>query len=364
MTRPTHRRLLAAAALTVLAAPALAQGPEPLDEAIASQTQLAPNQRAAVDAYADGWSEVLQSRESDKREAARKALIEPLGGAPTPAFRIQYGSRLKNVLTRQAAGSSTQRAFAAELAGRLATVDAHAVAVELLADPDPAVRYAAARAARLQLESIDNPPAALSEQHQQRLVSALAQQIAIESNALALDGMLTSASEAVLRDSPIADAVLAAHSAATARNLKSQALEADVVAGARAALRIVTAVQQRYRATNSLAPALAKEGGLLAGSAMSFVLQEIENNPAAEDAAAANALEQLVKAAHNLAFFAASASGVRIQPDNDLPDAFERWRENADARALRSEIEQWIGPGGVITRAPFNADPNDFPALN
>jgi len=363
MTRPTTRCLLAAAALTLGATPALAQ-PEALENEIITATQMNASARAAVDAYTEGWAQLLRSRDNAERESARRALLVPLHGEPTPAFRIQYGSRLKNELTRFAAGDESQALFAAELAGRLATVDAHAVVLELLDAPRPAIRYAAARAARLQLEAIDNPPAALNDQHRSELIEALGARIAVEQDAVALDGLLTAASDAVERDSDHADAILERHSAALAENLQGGTLESDIVPGARAVLRAVAAVQQRYRNQNRLPSDLAREGGLLAGSAMGYVLDAIENDAAAGSDASAAALEQLVKAAHSLAFFATRASGVSIVADEGIPDAFARWRQSGDPRALRTEIETWIGPGGVITRPPFNADPADFPGLN
>ncbi len=363
MTRPTTRRLLAAAALTLGATPVLAQ-PAALDNAIITATQMDAAARSTVEAYAEGWSQRLRSRDANEREAARRALLTPLHGEPTPAFRIQYGSRLKNDLTRLAEGDESQTLFAAELSGRLATVDAHAVVLDLLDDPRPAVRYAAARAARLQLEAIDNPPAALNDQHRDQLVAGLASQITAEKDAVTLDGLLTAASDAVDRDSDHAEVLLESHTAALTANLQAGALDSDIVSGARAVLRAVAAVQQRYRDKNRLPSDLAREGGLLAGSAMGYVLDAIENDPGAESEASAAALEQLVKAAHSLAFFATRASGVRIDADERIPQAFARWRQAGDTRALRTEIETWIGPGGVITRPPFNANPADFPGFN
>ena len=363
ITRPTPRGLLAAAALALLSAPALAQ-PAALDRAIVTSTQLDSAARSTVDAYAAGWIERLASDEPAERDRARRALLQPLKGSPTPAFRIQYGSQVKSRLARLVTGDETDRLFAAELAGRLATVDAHAAALELLDDASPAVRYAAARAARLQLASIDNPPAALNDQHRAQLVSALAERIEVESDAGALDGLLTAATEAVLRNSPTADALLETLCDALTTNVRAGALDAEIIPASRAMLRSVAAVQQRYRNTNSLAPDLARQSGLLAGSVMAHVLETVEMNVDAEDVTNADSLEQLVKAAHNLAFFAAHASGVRLQADEGISDAFARWRETGDARNLRREIEKWIGAGGVLTRAPFNAKPADFPGLN
>jgi len=362
-TRPIQRRLLAAAALALLSAPALAQ-PASLSRDIVTATQLDSSARASVDEYAAGWIQRLGSADAQERDQARRALLQPLKNAPTPAFRIQYGSQVKERLSRLVEGSETDRLFAAELSGRLATVDAHAATLELLGDDSPAVRYAAARAARLQLESIDNPPAALNDQHRSGLIDALSERITSETDAGALDGLLTAATEAVLRNSASTDTLLESLCAALTTNIQDGALDADTVPASRAMLRSVAAVQQRYRNTNSLVPDLARESGLLAGSAMGYVLETIENDPNAENEAAAAALEQLVKAAHNLAFFSATASNVRLIADEGISDAFTRWRDTGDTRPLRREIEKWIGPSGVLTRAPFSADPADFPGLS
>ncbi len=360
MTRTLLRLLLAAP--FVLTAFAHAQ-PAPLSEDVITAVQIDAQGRQAVDDYASGWGQRLTSNVAADREAAKRSLLAPLQRDASSAFRIQYGSRLKAAMTRLAGGDEAQALFAAELTGRLATVDANEMVLGLLGDERAPVRYAAARAARLQLASIDNPPAALGDQHRDALVAGLAERVSQESDAVVLDGLLTAASEAVARQSAATDTILERLSTALTTNLQSGALDAEPVSGARAVLRLVAAAQQRFRDQNRFAEGVAMQGGLLAGSAMGYVLNTIENDEGVDSTGAVDALEQLVKAAHNLVFFAASSRGVRVQADDAIPEAFERWRDRGDARPLRREIEGWIGDGGVLTRAPFNATPSDFPSI-
>jgi hypothetical protein len=357
-----HRGSLALAVFcsALSTAPAVAQTGGGLPADLVRQAQLTPADVDRVGAYVAGALPDVEAERVDRREAAQDEIIAPLLQSPSPSFRIEYGSLVKGAMERLArTGDESAAVFAVRLAGRLATVDAHALVLRHLDDDRPAVRYAAARAARLQLETLHPGPAALNAQHRDALIDAVASRVRVERDAVVLDGLLTTASDAVRREAPWTPALLEKLAEALPKNIRASAGAADRLAESRAFLRLVGTAQQHFRRSfGRVSESLAHESALLAGHAMGYVDAAVEERP---DDAAADALGQLVRAAHNLAFFAHSArTREQLQPSEALPEAFERWRSRGDASDLHREIDGWIGPGGILTRSPYNVDPDAF----
>lgn len=358
MTPTFFRRLLVLAVLAASTAAAPAQ-PAELPQRLAAKVQLSAADADAIDAFLDAVLPDLGDDDLATRRAAHRALLDPLAGTPSPSFRIQYGAKLKGVMTRLAASAEENDAvFGVLLAGQLATVDGHAVVLTALDDPRAAVRYAAARGVRVQLASLASPPAALGDQHREALTAALADRVALERDPVVLDGLLTAATESVARDDPWCNALLQTLSEALAQNVNTG--EPGALGRTRAYLRLVGAAQLHFRNhVGSLPASLGTDAALLAGHVMGYVVSECERPES--DPAATDALGQLLKAAHNLAFFANDAAGGPSQQANSrLPDAFDRWRSTGDASALQREAEVWIGPAGVLSRPPYSAAPGTF----
>jgi|GEM_PF-6783694 len=339
---------------------ATGQGADQLPAELVRQAQLPAADLGRVQAYASRHLANLEAEDASVRESARADLIDPLLQSPSPSFRIAYGSLVKDAIERLArAGDEDSALFAMQLAGRLATVDAHALVLRTLDDERPAIRYAAARAARLQLDSMHPGPAALNTQHRDALVDALVARVRVERDRVVLDGLLTTASEAVRRETPWAPAFLEKLASVAPDNLRGAGGSPDRLAEARAYLRLVGSAQQYFRQNlRSVPENLAHESALLAGHAIGYVDRAVEQGP---DPAAVEALGQLIRAAHTLAFFAHTArTGQQLTADEALPRAFDRWRETGNASDLHREVERWIGPGGILTRAPYDADPDVF----
>jgi hypothetical protein len=349
-----------ALALALVASPSLGQSDEPLPAELVRQSQISGAELQRVQAFIRENAEAATSEDAETREAAREALIAPLRLSPSPSFRIEYGGGVRLLLQQVARSDETADVvFAATLAGHLATVDAHALVLRLLGDDRAPVRYAAARAARLQLETLDPGPAALNAQHRDQLIAALAERVAVEPNAVVLDGLLTSASEAVRRETAWAAAILEAFAAALPENIRTGAPGSDRLAEARAYLRLVGSAQQYFRRNLRSAPeSLAHESALLAGHAMGFVDTAVEESL---DEGASRAIGQLAKAAYNLGFFAHSVrAGGQLQASEAFADAVDRWLERGDADDLAREIDEWIGAGGILTQRPYEAAPEEF----
>lgn len=362
-TAPLFRRWLAAGVVLFAAAGASAQitaGPASLPSDLVRQPQLSPEGQRQVAAYLETWLSGLTSEDPERYEAARRAIAAPLRDSPSPSFRIEYGSKLKPTLESLAgSGRESDMVFAAMLAGDLATVDGHTVVLRLLGDTRPAVRYAAARAARVQLGTLEPGPAALNSQHRDAMIGAIARRVALESDSAVLDGLLTTATEAVRVEASWAGPLLTKLCAALPRQMKSVGTDGGL-GQTRAVLRLVGAAQLHFRQRLTGVDAeLAREAALLGGHAMGYVLVGVETGTPTD--AEADALGQLVKAAHNLVFFASSALTGGQQADNELPDAFDRWRQSGRPAGLAAQIKKWIGPDGLLVRAPYSAAPTDFP---
>lgn len=357
------RRFLVAPPLALALALALAATPAPaqsLPAELVRQTQIAGPDLQRVRTFIRENVDAATDEDPAAREAAREALISPLRQSPSPSFRIEYGGGVRSLMQQMANSDQTADVvFAATLAGHLATVDAHAVVLRLLDDDRPPVRYAAARAARLQLETLDPGPAALNVSHRDRLIDALAERVAVEPDAVVLDGLLTSASEAVRRETPWAATILERFASALPDNIRTAAGDSDRLAHARAYLRLVGSAQQHFRRNLRTAPeSLAHESALLAGHAMGFVDQAAREDL---DDSVSRAVGQLAKAAYNLGYFAHSVrSGGQLQASEAFADAVDRWLQRGDAQSLRREIDGWIGAGGILTRRPYNAAPERF----
>jgi len=352
------KRLLVLAAVAALAGPAPAQ-PAELPKGLAAKAQLSASDTGAIDAFLGAVLPDLGADDLTTRGAARRAVLDPLVGTPSPSFRIQYGAKLKGTMTRMASSADTDEAvFGVLLAGQIATVDGHAVVLGALDDARSAVRYAAARGVRVQLASLANPPAALGDQHRDALTAALADRVAVERDPVVLDGLLSCATESVVRDDPWCNTLLQTLSEALAQNVNTG--EPGSLGRTRAYLRLVGATQLHFRNhVGSLPASLGNDAALLAGHVMGYVVSEADRG--VPDPAETEALGQLLKAAHNLAFFANDAAGGPAQQANSrLPDAFDRWRTTGDPSALRREAGVWIGPGGVLSRPPYSAAPGSF----
>jgi len=364
MTAPTHRALTAfCLALAAMVAHAAAQ-PAPLPDDLIAKSRPTQSDIQRINAYAQTVAEGLRAEDPDERETARRAAREPLSRNPTPSFRIEYGAALQSEMQRLAAGPEDDAVFALMLAGDLATVGAHDLILRRADHESPAVRYAAARAARLQLDALGSGPAAIGDQARDQLVTLLERRVQTEQDPAVLDGLLTAASDAVRNDTPWCNDLLERLAAALAQNIASPNREADRLARARAQLRLVGAIQLRFRnKIGNLPNSLAEDAALLAGHVMGDVLRQTEDFDPESHPARADALGQLVKAAYNLAFFAYTArTGRNIQADDALPQAFNAWRDGRGAAALRRETSEWIGDGGLLTEPPFNAAPGDFNA--
>jgi len=366
MTRPSPRALICIALAAVLAAvPAAASAqPSPLPEDLVARSRLSNADLERITAYTAEIAEGLRSASADAREAAKRAALSPLGMDPTPSFRIEYGAALQDEMQRLAAGPEADAVFALMLAGELATVGAHDLILRHADHQNAAVRYAAARAARLQLEALDSGPAAIGDQARDQLLALLERRVAEESDPAVLDGLLTAATDAVRRDSPWCDDLLERLASSLAGAIEKPSPTAGAVARARAHLRLVGAVQLRFRnKIGNLPGSLAEDAAILAGHVMGDVLRQTEEFDPGADAARADALGQLVKAAYNLAYFAYTArTGDNLAASDALPQAFNAWRDGRGAAALRRETSEWIGEGGLLTRPPFGASPDEFSA--
>jgi hypothetical protein len=183
---------LIAAVLCLLAAPLAAQDRLP-PTLINTSSALSPEQQQLTDSYIHHWVTQLTTGTDEQVTRARDKMIEPMVQGPSKIFASAYSASLGIKLLQE--GLNAERLIvrlnAMMIASRLTPADAVAMVEKGLQDGNPAIRYAAARAANdIASREDDKAPAPI----QIRLLDALTNQLNGERVQLVLEQVLLSVS--------------------------------------------------------------------------------------------------------------------------------------------------------------------------
>lgn len=332
------------------------------DEIISAQSIDEAGQRR-VASYVQSLLPALRSEDPMRRQQARDALLDPLSRPRATAsrtFRREFDRSLGDALTEMIADDSVGIAItAAMIAGPLATQSAYNAIAEGLDDSRAGVRYASARSAGAMLKAAEDGLAVVASQQIDTLLARLEATLASErQDVLVVLGVVQglTAPEDDLRSRALT--ALARGMASQLQARRAGAVSSDVV---ETALNTIVIVRQELIAQAAGGDPdrdFARQSVLLAGQSMALV-RELAGNPARERLDPDN-VASLGIAAEGVALLAhESLTGAR------LPGQIQRAIEQArggDRAALDRVVDEWVGAGGRLTRAPYNADADDFDA--
>ena len=353
-------RTLAVIALCFLPAFSTALAAQ-LPQGIVSRQTMGADDQRAVREFAAAHLPGLGSDDERVRQRARDAILAPLNAENVSvAFRLELSSALAPGL-RQLASSSTDEHTvfnACRIAASLATDAGVGILRTALTDQRPSVRYAGAYGLRRVMRASAMGRAPLGGDQEDAILTALTAAMRTEADRGVFDG-LVSAFEAIGADDRARTRAMAAMCDAAserARTLRPGPDMADAEGWARSYLRAIRGAQstliEQIRRTG-VDQTFAKSSARLAGHALALAVQRSEAVPALR-ATERDALGELVRAAEVTLLFADNA--VRNQNQQDQPLA-QAW---PDPVRTRAEALKWIGPQGVLTRAPYAFEASSF----
>ncbi|MBX3364819.1 MAG: hypothetical protein KF866_08655 [Phycisphaeraceae bacterium] len=349
---------------------------------IRERAALNPQQRAQIQAYINAHAPLLGSDKPAERSAARVNLRRPLMDSEVSvSFRIDYSAdltpRLRELIRRQNRESSVAAIL---LAGELATFEAAQLAVSELSNTDPIIRYQAAYAIGLTLNTAARRSPAMTADQCMALVTALGQRIKFlpnpdagadeadpfpsgspqpvavdpqreETDPWVLDRIMRSLAAAMEGDSatfePVrrkATRVLCSKTIARMRTEQAAAADAMVL---EVLLRGVQTIERSFltathdRQTLQLIIALGAD-------ALRYVAAVSRTIPA--DDPRRELLLRLTSAGENTVQF------VRGQIDGRNPENFEITKALTDGNQqdFRRRVDRLIGADGVLIREPYS----------
>jgi len=350
---------LALCAALIAAPDAAAQG---LADQIVQAPQLDAQARRTLDQFVRERVALLESASPEAVEQARRELTEPFrrqGVRASVAFRLGMSDALAGALERLAQHESDFVAANALLvAGPLATGDGVTALQRGVDDPRPSVRYAAAVGAAELVEALGKGDDALPEAQAAQAVAMLAEALSAEPDPVVVDGFVLAMTRVVGAegDPQLQFALLTRMCQAMAGQIQRRREALDEQAGLfeRALVRAVSSVRRPFlRLAGSIDRDFALQAALMSGQAMRFALARWESG------SVGSTQEQ-----QRLEAYAKAAETVLIIAHGELTRGEERALLPAEGpltlEQLRRAVSHWTGPNGVLTRAPYNADPSTF----
>jgi hypothetical protein len=319
----------------------------------------------ASDASVRSCAQMLQAafaKDDRAVEQARKQVLGPLTSSSTPSvsFRLAYDSALLPMLRTAAAGENEHSAInALVIAGELGTVGGINLLTQMLADPRPAVRMAAAaglgRTMALMGEKGTKAPV---ERDIAGAVSSLNKRIASETDPMVLLGLVSAMCEGTnipaTDDMPaVAGDTLAslAMSVGDRASLNSDGVELSMMRAAQAMISALTKGRDKPRMDRETNVFMARFAGDALALARKRVVAGLKSD--AERAMYAD----LVKRAENILSLV-SVDGSKPAPDQSLGESLAQGND----KDFQARVELMIGSGGVLTKSPFNFPVSRFAA--
>jgi hypothetical protein len=308
--------------------------------------------------------ELLKSDSPHTCSRAREALMEPLACQPVSvSFRLKYSEIAEPALTPLVAGSDDRIAInALRVSARLRTTSSLRTIEAGLGSKSAPVRFGASSAARDLFSQLAVDSFGFPENSVDRLMDRLASSLTTESDAIVGDGLALALCEgpkaaAALRTKGAArlNPALAERIKTLRGDAKSSAVWVDVAYRALDSSRLTMMEQV---AAGGADKAVAVSAALLGGQALAMARDRMATTSEADRPALVrlvNAAEITMVWAHN------SATGQKVG-EKALQKAFESAASTGKVSEFSDAIESWIGPAGLLTKAPYSASAADFAA--
>jgi hypothetical protein len=299
----------------------------------------------------------------------RDALLQPLEKANTSApFRLTYEKSLIPLIT-QMVGSPKEMVVinGLILAGDLATDRAIEVILGKIGDKAPAVRFQVGYALGRVFQTVVKAPKAARDVVLKGAVKDLEGRIAQEKNAAVLDSFIRAGLDATKIDFLQNDAISAVARGVikAAKNLNNPAGTREAEALLRAADQLQLVLAQAAGRGVPVDPNTAKDAAELGGVLIARVVRMVEKKelPLAEGKPIdplRDTSAQLVSASQKLIQF----SGQSLQPGGTftmppLVESLKQGTVKGDATFVQ-DAQLLIGPGGMLTKAPFDLPAEKF----
>lgn len=378
MTRTLLPALIMFAGVSLGSAPVRAQCDLP--RGVVEAAMLSADHERELQRCASANLALLQNDDRAEMKKGRDGLLRPLTNKnASVSFRLKYSEALAPTLGRLAQDDNEPRAINALIVcGALATTQAAHELDRMLADPRDAVRYSAAGACGRTFSAIDAASPAITAEDAVRLVERLGRQLADETDADVFDrcvrslmaaGLVTRDGFGRLREQGLG--VLAARAGARLKALPigpgaDALLPSFVRAGG--ALRDAAANGQLNLNERTVTRPILEFGA----RAWVHVAQRLEagqfdqiqagDEPqvAAGKRDARKVIVQVVQVGQATMFFAATrlGAGRAFEPREPM-----EWVAQADGRGDDLFIRrtgELMGPGGILSKAPFGYPANEF----
>jgi hypothetical protein len=348
---PTRHARLPAIALVLGSCFAGLSYAAPLPEGVANRATLSEADRTAVRTWANDIFESMRSGEPAAVSAARTTLIDALSKETSVAFRLEASGALAPALSQIARGGDETRAFNAfQAAGVLATEAGAEILRNALASQSPTVRYGGALGSRILFQQFVSGRSPLTAEAITQHMRALASALERESDPVVAEGLMTSF--AVQFSTPGARAsALRLMDDAVSKRVESLRRAGDTdPRWTRAVVRAVDSSRRLLldqQVAGQRDEQFARAAATLAGNGLAFASARIADAQGTDR----DVVGDLLKASEVTLLLSGQQLGAR-DIGNEQPIA-QAWERSNDG-AIRQAIDRWIGPSGLLYRAPFN----------
>lgn len=361
------------AAGVMLGTPALAQSQ--IDPVLITAITLDGTQQQRVREFATPLASGLRSNDQKQIQAARAAILEPMGNAGVSVqFRLEMSralyDTLRDVVLADAGNSGQASSIGAInstiVAGELATEQASVLLTDAIKSKKADLRYQAAMGIRRTFEAMQTTAPAVGAQRAQDLVREIERRIREENDPLVLDALIRAGlAAAELSDGQFREVrsrgieVVALGASAQLKKRQAEPLDAiaaDAMIRAGTGVRDALANRAAGVAVNELA---AKSVAELGGHLIAHSAKVVEARKLASDPELRERYAQVSQLGETLVLTSAQAMNNAQVPGKGLGATLRQASNPMDAK-FALDAREIAGPDGTLTRAPFNFPRNEF----
>lgn len=358
------------AACVFVTAPALAQ--TQIDPVLVTAITLNPEQQQRVRDFAGPLADGLKSNDQKQIQAARAAILEPMGNAGVSVQFRQEMTRalldtLRQVLSDEAQGPGQASSIGAInvtiISGELATEQASVLLTDAIKSKRADLRYQAAMGIRRTFEAMQTTAPAVGPQRAQDLIREIDRRIKEEADPLVLDALVRAGLAAAdLTNDQFRDVrsqgieVVALGAAAQLKRRQAEPLDAasaDAMIRAGTGVRDALANRAPGAAVNQLA---AKSVAELGGHMIAHAAKVVQAQKLNGDADLRERYAQVSQLGETLVLTSAQAMDNAQVPGKGLGPTLRQATKQADAKFGLDARELTDS----LTRAPFNLPANSF----
>lgn len=365
------RPFMLGALLCTLFASTFARGQEIPRDIVSSPAKLTPDQQKAVEAYVDPFVALLKGDEANKIRDARNGIIKPLQSPVVGvAFRTFYSQTLAKSLPSLVSGDRPLNAInAIRIGAELATTEGFDLIDKGLSSSDPVVRVAAASAAGRAFVIAGKATSIVVPKRLLDMTTSLGKALETDEDSNVMDSAaesLVTAFKTTASAEVRNGAVLALSRGISSRTQKIQSSLPDTRTLS-AILRSGLALRDELTIANAgNHPALPSEAikaiGEVGGDMIAMIARLVAANaiPTAKAGDAPAVRRQKDDARRTPAQIVGAGEQIlsliadRTEPiRTNFAELIRESTVNSDAKFLL-DVKQLIGPGGRLTRPPFN----------